>query len=101
MDNRKLIRIQFNSNVELINNDISVKGNINNISIGGMFVETAGKLEINTDVEVKISLGENNDLPLRLKGRIKRHESNGMAIEFLDEAGINQNLSSLFSSSFV
>jgi hypothetical protein len=100
MDNRKLTRIQFKSNVELINNDVSVKGVIHNLSIGGMFVETAGKLDIDADVDVKISLGEKNDLPLKLKGKIKRRDNNGMAVEFQDEMGLTQNLSGLFVRTF-
>ena len=50
MDNRKLTRIDFNSDVELINNDVSIKGVSHNLSIGGMFIETSGKLEVDTNV---------------------------------------------------
>ena len=77
MDNRKLPRMQFKSNVELINKDISIKGQIQNLSMRGMFVETSGKLDINSDVDVKISLGEScNQLLVRLKGIIKRLDTN-------------------------
>ena len=97
MDNRKLPRMQFESNVELINNDISIRGQIHDLSMSGMYIETSGKLEINTDVDVKISLGENsNKLAINLKGIIKRLDNKGMAIEFIDKKNINEILSQIF-----
>ena len=97
MDNRKLPRMQFKSNVELINKDISIKGQIQNLSMQGMFVETSGKLDIDSDVDVRISLGESRDQFLvSLKGIIKRLDPNGMAVEFTDQKGLNKILSQVF-----
>ncbi|MBN2038836.1 MAG: PilZ domain-containing protein [Spirochaetes bacterium] len=97
MDNRKLPKMQYASNVELINKDISIKGQVHDLSMSGMYVETSGKLEPETDVDVKISLGENsNKFLLKLKGIIKRLDNKGMAVEFTDEKNISEILSQFF-----
>lgn len=97
MDNRKLPRMQFDSNVELINKDISIKGQIHDLSMSGMYIETSGKLEIDTDVDVKISLGKNSDkLLINLRGIIKRQDDKGMAVEFIDKNNLNEVLAQVF-----
>ena len=97
MDKRKLPRLQFKSNVELINKDISIKGLIHDLSMAGMFVETSGKLNLDTDVDVRINMGENGDqFLLNLKGIVKRQDTNGMAVEFTEQKGLNEILSQVF-----
>ncbi len=99
MDKRKLPRIEFKSDVELVNRDISIKGLAHDLSLSGMFVETVGILEPDTDVDVKISLGEkSNQLFVKIKGIIKRRDPNGLAVEFRDEKGLNKVLSQVLSS---
>ncbi len=86
--------MKFKCDVELINKDISIKGLIHDLSMNGMYVETSGKLDLKTEVDVKIFLGENcSKVLLNLKGVVKELDDSGIIVEFTDNNGLNNILS--------
>ena len=96
MHKRKLPRMQLKADVEIIHNDIIIKGEIDNLSLTGIFVKTSEYIENNTDVEVVIFLGKlEKQVSIQLKGKINRTGKKGIGIQFTDSE-INKKLSKAF-----
>lgn len=61
-----------------------IHGWVRNLSSGGMFVETEGRLPVGTRCEVALLLHDGeDDRATRALGEIVRHEADGMAVQFL------------------
>ena len=83
MTQRKATRVIFKSEGEITFNDITIKGQIENLSLRGMFLKTSAKIDTNTNVDTKIYLsGTESDLSIKLKGIVTRLDKNGLAIQF-------------------
>lgn len=88
--------MQLKAEAEIIHNDIVIKGEIDNLSLTGIFVKTAEYIETNTDVEVIIYLGKiEKQVSIQIKGKINRSGENGIGIQFTDSE-INKKLSKAF-----
>ncbi len=58
---------------------------IQNISLGGMFIETSEPFDIDQQISLKILAPEKLKKITNLKARVIRTESSGIAVEFLKE----------------
>lgn len=97
MNKRKLPRMLFDADVEIITNDKTILGEVGNISMSGIFVKTDENITVNTNVEIILLLGgKNSKLPLQLSGVIMRSDKEGIAIEFDEEIEINKKIAQSF-----
>jgi hypothetical protein len=85
---RKRLRIPFESQVFLKFKDLGaiLEAKMKNISINGIFVETAIFIPVNTpcDIEVIIT-ATHSKLTLQIEGFVSRQDPNGLGIQFIND----------------
>ncbi len=74
-------RLDSKVNIDVVVGDRVIQTEAKDISAGGIFINTSGKLNSNGKVRVVFSIPEFNK-PLKLEGVIVRVEQHGMAIKF-------------------
>jgi hypothetical protein len=80
---RRGTRILFNVNAELSFGDQTLTGEVRNLSLKGMLVDSRTDVPANTELDIKIFLsGTSSSLTLSMKGRVVRCDENGMAVLF-------------------
>lgn len=88
IDRRDRIRINFKARV-IIRTGHFVKNivmTLKDISMTGLLAETKEKLPIGKECDIAVIVpGKSSKLVLHIKGKIKRHTENGIAIRFNDE----------------
>ena len=83
MNARHFTRVPFKTEALVKSSKNVVSGEVENLSLNGMFLKTTEKLDIEDDVDIGISLmGTSSELSIKIKGTIVRHEDKGMAIQF-------------------
>lgn len=85
MEKRKFLRVDFKLKAFVSCRNLSFKGEVENLSLKGMFVRTKEKLQPADMVETTIYLtGTSNplDISVNIKGRVIRTEENGIVLEF-------------------
>ncbi len=60
---------------------------IQNISGGGVFIETPKPLPVGSDISMTFKLSDSDD-PVKFKGEVVRNETNGMGVQFKWERGM-------------
>jgi hypothetical protein len=87
-DKRKRLRIPFESQVLLKFNDLGaiLEAKMKNISINGIFVETAIFIPVNTpcDIEVIIT-APHSKLTMQIEGFVSRQDPQGLGIQFIND----------------
>lgn len=85
---RDTTRVEFHTRAELQIGDKDVRGEVENLSLKGMFLVTdTSSLEnaAGQDVSVSVSLaGAASNLSITLGGKVVRVEKEGLGIEFTD-----------------
>jgi hypothetical protein len=85
MEKRSFARIPFQAKALVRVKEITVIGVIENLSLDGIFLKTPEKLRVNRVVKIELLFtGTSSQLSILLNGRIVRHESIGLAIQFKD-----------------
>ncbi|KAF0221314.1 MAG: type IV pilus assembly [Geobacteraceae bacterium] len=85
MEKRKFSRVDFNLKAFVSYRNLSIKGEVENLSLKGMFVRTGEKLQSGDMVETTIYLtGTANplDISVNIKGTVVRTEGNGVVLQF-------------------
>ncbi|HNX24113.1 MAG TPA: PilZ domain-containing protein [Spirochaetota bacterium] len=83
MDDRNQSRVVFHVNASIEYDGHTVNGDVENLSIKGIFINTAEKIPVDTDVDISIYLsGTTSELSLKINGVIVRNESKGVAVNF-------------------
>lgn len=83
MDDRTKSRVVFHVNASIDYDGRTINGEVENLSINGMFLKTAEDLQIGKEVEVSIYLsGTTSELSLKINGVIVRKDERGIAIKF-------------------
>jgi hypothetical protein len=73
----------FNVNAELSFGGQTLTGEVRNLSLKGMLVDVITEVPANTELDIKIYLsGTSSSLTLGMKGRVVRHDENGLAVLF-------------------
>lgn len=80
---RRGTRVMFNVNAELTYDDQLISGEVRNLSLKGMLVDTAAVVPEGTEITIKIYLsGTSSSLTLNMSGAVVRCDRNGLAVVF-------------------
>lgn len=85
MEKRKLSRVNFNIRALLSYKSLNFEGDVENLSLSGIFIKTGNKLDIglNETMDIKINmLGSSSDLIINLKGIVVRNDEKGIGLKF-------------------
>ena len=83
MDDRSKSRVYFHVNASIDYDGRTINGEVENLSINGMFVKTVEDLQLDKNVEVSIYLsGTTSELSLKINGVTVRKDERGVAIKF-------------------
>lgn len=85
MEKRKSIRVEFKVEAEITYNKITIKGEIDDLSVNGMLIITPEKIDLNSIVDVTVYLsGSSTHLSINLTGITTRIDERGIAIKFTE-----------------
>ena len=83
MEKRNFDRIPFQTKAIVRSKDTTVIGIVENLSLDGIFLKTPEKLNLNRIVKIELLFtGTSSQLSILSDGKIMRHETIGMAIQF-------------------
>ena len=85
MNKRKYSRVVFETTAKIKKDSSFVKGEVENLSLKGAYIETLPVNNINIEdlVEIYIELtGTTSNLNLKVNARIKRKDKKGYGVEF-------------------
>jgi hypothetical protein len=83
MGKRKFTRVPFKTEAMVKSKSDIVSGEVENLSLNGMFLKNANGLKADDDVEISISLsGDTTELAINLSGQVIRLDKEGIAIQF-------------------
>lgn len=84
MDDRTKSRVVFHVNASVNDDGRIIDGQVENLSINGMFMKTSENLKVDKEVEVSIYLsGTTSELSLKINGIIIRSDDSGIAVKFV------------------
>lgn len=86
-ERRKRLRIPFNTSVVVQTaSKKKIEGELNDISINGIYIKSDTVLKSGESCEVKILItGKSNELRLKAEGWVARKGENGIGIQFKDD----------------
>lgn len=83
MEKRGFTRVSFRTEATVEFKDQTIRGEVENLSLKGMFLKTPEKMKKNEEVSIKILLsGTSSELFINVKGVVVRSESNGAGFQF-------------------
>lgn len=83
LDRREYFRARYFADVEIEYGSSTLRGRTQDISLGGMLIETADLLRVGAEFRARISLGQGT--PLAVVCAVRQVIPNvGMGVEFLD-----------------
>ena len=83
MEKRNFTRIAFQTEATVVSGDMEIKGQVENLSMNGMFLRTPDRVPINAAADIRIFLsGASPAISVDVKGRPLRHEAEGIAVQF-------------------
>ncbi len=83
MEKRNFTRVLYQSEAIVKCKELVVQGEISNLSLNGMFVNTTEQFPMDESVDIKILLsGASSELQIDLKGKVVRREDDGVGIQF-------------------
>jgi hypothetical protein len=83
MEKRNFTRVPFQSEATVRTKDKTLRGEMENLSLNGMFFKVPEALPMDEAVEVEILLsGTSSALSLRIDGNVSRVSNDGVAIQF-------------------
>ena len=86
MNERNKSRVVFHVNASIEYDGYTINGDVENLSINGMFMNTRENVPVDTPVEVSIFLsGTTSELSLTFNGVVVRKEAKGLAVIFKEK----------------
>ena len=83
MEKRTFARIPFKTKAIVRQENSTVIGIVENLSLAGIFLKTPERLGLNRLVKIELLFtGTSSQISIILDGKITRHENIGMGIEF-------------------
>ena len=83
MEKRHFTRVLFQTEAIVRSGSKTLRGEIGNLSLKGMFLNVPGGVPVNESVEVEILLsGSTSELALKMEGTVIRDSPEGLAIQF-------------------
>jgi c-di-GMP-binding flagellar brake protein YcgR len=80
-ERRKQPRKQFINSVTIYVENQSCRGVIQNISMGGVYIESAGKFSVGQEISISYLKSKNSD-EINAKGIVVRTDQKGFALKF-------------------
>jgi hypothetical protein len=85
MEKRNTIRVPFHVRSIVKYKDITIDGDVINLSTGGMLLNTSDTVPVDESVQVSIFLyGSSSHLALDITGKVVRGSAKGLAIKFTE-----------------
>jgi hypothetical protein len=85
MEKREKLRGDFHFKTLLSYGDFKVKGEVENLSVKGMFVKTKQKINSGITLSIVLDLsGKSSKLILNFTGEVTRQDNDGIAVEFTE-----------------
>ncbi|GAB7026677.1 PilZ domain-containing protein [Geotalea toluenoxydans] len=83
VNNRNFSRVSFAIDALVTQAEITIKGEVRNISLQGLYIEPDGKLDAGLPVDVSIQLsGTTPEVAIKATGSVVRVDENGIGIKF-------------------
>lgn len=83
MEKRTDTRIHFDVRGAVEHNGITYSGDIDNLSMKGMFLNTHAPVPAGSEVKIRIHLsGASSDLVVNINGKVARSDNTGMGLTF-------------------
>jgi hypothetical protein len=83
MEKRELTRVAFHIEAIIKYQERTFAGKVENLSLKGMFIQTAEKLEVTEPISIIIHLaGDSSDLEINLNGNVVRVDQSGVGVQF-------------------
>lgn len=83
MEKRNFTRIIFQTEAAVASGDLRINGEVENLSMNGMFLRTPDRIPVSANAEIRIVLsGASPEISVETKGHALRHESDGIAFQF-------------------
>lgn len=83
MEKRNFTRVHFETEATVFFRGTKIRGEVRDLSLKGLFLETSESIPPGESLEIKISLsGASSELSIRLKGTSVRQEHDGVAVGF-------------------
>jgi hypothetical protein len=85
MNERSKSRVAFHVKASIKSGDSTVEGDVDNLSMNGMFIRCSEKITPGLVSSITIYLsGASSELTLNLVGKVVRGDENGLAVNFLE-----------------
>lgn len=83
VNNRNFSRVSFAIDALVTQAEMTIKGEVRNISLQGLYIETDGKLDAGLPVDVSIQLsGTTSEVAIKATGSVVRIDEYGIGIKF-------------------
>ena len=83
MEKRRFMRVHFKAKATVVSKETTVEGEIENLSLRGMYLQACTQFKINEEVEVRISLPDvTPERALKTKAVAVRYREGGTGFEF-------------------
>ena len=85
MERRNLFRVDFKTNVDLINDNITTNAKLKNLNLAGIYIQTSNNVNFEPNTLLDVIIGSDRNIlkfHLKLKGKILRNDNNGIVIKF-------------------
>ncbi|HBE77426.1 MAG TPA: PilZ domain-containing protein [Firmicutes bacterium] len=83
MEKRELTRVAFHIEAIIKYQERTFTGKVENLSLKGMFIQTAENLKLKEPLAISIHLaGDSSDLEIKLNGNVVRVEQSGVGVQF-------------------
>ena len=83
MEKREKSRVPFNLNATFKYKGNSIEGELDNLSLNGLYIKTGEEIPEYSKIDVNIELsGDTSMLMIKIAGEVIRNDDNGIAIKF-------------------
>ena len=85
MERRNLFRVEFNTKVDLIDENITINAKLKNLNLAGIYVQTSSHVNFDPDTLLDVIINSDNNIlkcHLKLTGKILRTDKHGVVIKF-------------------
>ena len=83
MERRQFTRVEFKAMASIKSPKVETTGNVQNLSLNGMFFVTEETFQTGDPIDIKIYIsGSTSDIFVSLQGIVLRQEEEGVAVQF-------------------
>jgi c-di-GMP-binding flagellar brake protein YcgR len=82
MERRNFTRVAFEAEAMIKCGKRVVRGRSENVSLKGLFFRTSEKFDLGKNIRIRLFLHGNEDVSVKLSGKVVRHEEEGFGVQF-------------------